>query len=108
MRRIAAISTVIRKDKASDAPTIVGKYLFGFNLAPRRRRDGHLPAPRGRGDFCVAVDVEDRSDSLATMMWRGVLVATPAHLHRPRWWSVIPLLGPLTNTQVAVAVIPHL
>ena len=45
MRRIAAISTVIRKDKASHAPTIVGKYLFGFNedgqrpgLVPRSSR----------------------------------------------------------------------
>ena len=52
MRRIAAISTVIWKGKASHAPTIVGKYLFGFNedgqrpgLVPRSsrsRRTGHL------------------------------------------------------------------
>ncbi|HJN30744.1 MAG TPA: hypothetical protein QF604_22785 [Candidatus Latescibacteria bacterium] len=29
--RIAAISTVIWKEKASHARMIVGKYLFGFN-----------------------------------------------------------------------------
>ena len=39
-KRIAAISTVIWKDKASHARTIVGKYLFGFN------RDGQAPRPR--------------------------------------------------------------
>ena len=39
-KRIAAISTVIWKDKASHARTIVGKYLFGFN------KDGQAPRPR--------------------------------------------------------------
>jgi hypothetical protein len=38
-RKIAAISTVIWKDKASHARTIVGKYLFGFN------EDGQTPFP---------------------------------------------------------------
>ena len=37
--RIAAISTVIWKEKASHARTIVGKYLFGFN------EDGNDPKP---------------------------------------------------------------
>jgi hypothetical protein len=39
-KRIAAISTVIWKEKASHARTIVGKYLFGFN------EDGQAPRPR--------------------------------------------------------------
>ncbi|MBT4499788.1 MAG: hypothetical protein HOC74_18820, partial [Gemmatimonadetes bacterium] len=39
-KKIAAISTVIWKDKASHARTIVGKYLFGFN------EDGQEPRPR--------------------------------------------------------------
>jgi hypothetical protein len=38
-RRIAAISTVIWKDKASHARVLVGKYLFGFN------QDGQPPGP---------------------------------------------------------------
>ena len=38
--RIAAISTVIWKDKASHARTIFGKYLFGFN------EDGKDPRPQ--------------------------------------------------------------
>ncbi|NKB67670.1 MAG: hypothetical protein GKR89_11455 [Candidatus Latescibacteria bacterium] len=39
-KKLAAISTVIWKDKASHARTIVGKYLFGFN------EDGQAPGPR--------------------------------------------------------------
>ena len=39
-KRIAAISTVIWRDKASHARTIVGKYLFGYN------KDGEAPRPR--------------------------------------------------------------
>jgi hypothetical protein len=41
-KKIAAISTVIWKDKASHARTIVGKYLFGFN------EDGSAPRPRSQ------------------------------------------------------------
>ncbi len=40
--RIAAISSVIWKEKASHARTIVGKYLFGFN------EDGNDPKPNGQ------------------------------------------------------------
>lgn len=40
--KIAAISSVIWKEKASHARTIVGKYLFGFN------EDGNDPRPRSQ------------------------------------------------------------
>ena len=41
-KKIAAISSVIWKDKASHARTIVGKYLFGFN------EDGNEPRPQSQ------------------------------------------------------------
>lgn len=41
-KKLAAISTVIWKDKASHARTIVGKYLFGFN------EDGNAPRPQSQ------------------------------------------------------------
>ena len=45
-KKIAAISTVIWKDKASHARTIVGKYLFGFN--GEGKEGDNAPRPRSQ------------------------------------------------------------
>ena len=82
-KKIATISTVIWKERASHARNLVGKYLFGNN------EDGQPPRPRSEvvslythqtPDDDISrewsartwhgVDVEGREEPLATMMWR--------------------------------------